>query len=343
MIGFIEKRKHDKLRTLLSSFADDEVSEGERRDVETHLAQCTECAAELASIRGMSQLMGRLPEIALPRSFRLTQAPAPSHKPAYGVWTGTFATAAAAVLLVFLLVGDAMGLVTQSPVQLERSQRQESSAPAAPMAPAAAPAPGDMQRSSAEPAMALESAPSAAASSAAAPMAPAPELAPASAIEETTSPAGGSHEADSSSEPEPAAAVVAPTTAMTIDATPTAEIGIATTMGLAAIEPEPAPSVAETDMAKAESSLQQSDAPKESLSFATSQPEQASAPVGTGLPELGSDGAGAARGSTINQNSSEEETAGLSLPVRQLQVASAAVLVVLLTTTIAVYRRRRLP
>jgi len=139
VIRFLDRRKHDRLRTLLSSFTDEEVSEGKKRQVEAHLAQCPECSTEFASIRSMSQLMGRLPEIALHRSFVLTQAPAPVRQSSYWLWSGSLATVAAAVLLVFLLVGDAFGLVTQSPMPLRESRSQPAIAPAAaPMAPAPA-------------------------------------------------------------------------------------------------------------------------------------------------------------------------------------------------------------
>lgn len=320
--------------------------------MEAHLAQCPECAAELASIRSLSQLMGRLPEMALPRSFALTEAVltrASAHlrRPGYGVWTGTFATAAAAVMLVFLLVGDAMGLVTQSPTQVERFQTQEFSAPAAPAAPAPAP-PIAALRSASEtvqpgdpglPAPAAPAASAPAAPAAPAPIAaPAPEVSSASVAEESGTPG----EASASLELEPAAAGAAPATAMTVEGTPPAETDVSQAMGLAAIEPETAATAADGELEKAESSLQQSDAAAVSQDMADSQPESAPAPADAGQPEPSDGGTRAAAQPPLVQDATTEETAAISLPVRQLQVALTAAFVVLLTTTFAIYRRRRL-
>lgn len=383
MIGFLERRKHDRLRTLLSSFADGEVSEGERRDVESHLAGCPECVAEVAAIRSMSLIMGRLPEIALPRSFVLTQAPAPLRQPAFGVWTGTLATAAAAVLLVFLLVGDAVGLVTQAPRTRQEFSAQQAFSVAAPAAPAAAPAPPTAELRSAAapgvpgltgnpgasasptptenalvapslaaapaPAPAAPAAPAAAAPAPAAPSqpAPAPELALAT-VEEPTQAAGDTGEADVSSEQAPLAAA-APAAATTLDAEPTAGAAIQSRAAAETQEEIQAPPSAEAllpepSVGPDDENLAKTDAiPADSEASAESQSGPAPLPT-PGTPDLlESATAGATAQAPHLQDDTEFEPTGIALPLRSLQIAVAAVLIVLLAATVAMYRRRRLP
>ena len=395
MIGFLERRKHDRLRALLSSFADAEVNESETRDVETHLAHCAECAAELASIRGMSQLLRGLPELALPRSFVLSHAPAPVRQAAYGLWTGTFATAAAAVLLVVLLVGDAVGLVTQSPLAAGELRTPETFAPAAavaPAAPAAAPAPPTAAlRSASSPAGPTEltaevqdtlAAPSlpapalaAPAPAASAPAPPTPDTAPALADVSGFAGAAAEAPAEAVSSQASAPAAAAPAAATTLEAAPTpgtevqplAQAEILATpdanmfrtltdpLPLSESPPEsseeaPAPETAAAPVqelvAKSEAGGRQPDAALESQSKASLQPQPAPAQVDTSLSALSSDAAPPAEAPPIPALAPKDTSGvapGIPIPLRQLQVATAAVLAVLLAATISMYRRRRRP
>ncbi|MCH8870832.1 MAG: zf-HC2 domain-containing protein [Chloroflexi bacterium] len=403
MIGFLERRKHDRLRTLLSSFADAEVSESETRDVETHLAHCAECAAELASIRGMSQLLRGLPELALPRSFVLSHAPAPVRQAAYGLWTGTFATAAAAVLLVVLLVGDAVGLVTQSPLAAEELRTREAFAPAAavaPAAPAAAPAPPTAAlRSASSPAGPTEltaevqdtlAAPSlpapalaAPAPAASAPAPPTPDTAPALADVSGFAGAAAEAPAEAVSSQASAPAAAAPAAATTLEAAPTpgtevqplaqAEI-LATpdanmfrtltdplplsesppesseeTPALESavpIAPETVAAPVQELVAKPEAGGRQPDAALESQGRAAPQPQPAPAQVDTSQSALSTDAAPPAEAPSIPAlapKDSSRVAPGIPIPLRQLQVATAAALAVLLAATISMYRRRHRP
>ena len=113
MIGFLESRRHARLQRLLSAYLDGEVSDSERAGVDTHLAGCESCRSELATLRATVDLLGSLPQIAPSRSFALAQEPEPvrSFEPLF--WTARAVAPIAAVLLVALVVGDSVGLITQ--------------------------------------------------------------------------------------------------------------------------------------------------------------------------------------------------------------------------------------
>jgi anti-sigma factor RsiW len=50
--------KCDELEVLLHALIDDELDAGHAQDVETHVAGCSACAAQLASYRAMHEIMG---------------------------------------------------------------------------------------------------------------------------------------------------------------------------------------------------------------------------------------------------------------------------------------------
>lgn len=106
MIGFLGIGKHNRLRTLLSAYIDGEVGEAESKRVEEHLAGCRECVLELESLRATVGLLRELPELAVPRSYVLTEASAPLRVAYRLIPAAGLATSAAALLLVALLVGD---------------------------------------------------------------------------------------------------------------------------------------------------------------------------------------------------------------------------------------------
>ena len=137
MIGLPRIRRHARLRELLSAYIDGEVSASETLRVEEHLAGCQECQDELASLRSTVGLLRRLPELAVPRSFALSEAPQRRPTPTI-VWTARLATSVAAVLLVALLLGDIVGLVGQQRTLEDAVSRAEVQAPGAPAPMAAA-------------------------------------------------------------------------------------------------------------------------------------------------------------------------------------------------------------
>ena len=66
MSTFWQNRRHARVRTLLSSYIDGEVSASEARRVTAHLSGCDECVAELESLRATTMLLGRLPSLDTP-------------------------------------------------------------------------------------------------------------------------------------------------------------------------------------------------------------------------------------------------------------------------------------
>ena len=146
MIGFTVLGKHNRLRALLSSYVDGEVSPAEAGRVERHLAGCDECRRERDSLEATVGLLKQLPELQVNRSFTLQAEPVALPAPRPFAWATGLATSAAAVLLVALLLGDGTEILTQSrdvsPIQVEALQETAPAAvptPAAAMAAAAAP------------------------------------------------------------------------------------------------------------------------------------------------------------------------------------------------------------
>src|SRR5262245_36981737 len=76
-------------RTDLSAFIDGELSPRAVKSLESHLATCSQCAGEVASLRETRATLRSLPEAAAPRSFALTpemaRRPAPAPAATYGL------------------------------------------------------------------------------------------------------------------------------------------------------------------------------------------------------------------------------------------------------------------
>ena len=266
MIGLPRIRRHARLRELLSAYIDGEVSASETLRVEEHLAGCQECQDELASLRSTVGLLRRLPELAVPRSFALSEAPQRRPTPTI-VWTARLATSVAAVLLVALLLGDIVGLVGQQRQLEDAASRAAVQAPGAP-APLAA-VRGIPEAAAPE----LESAPALAAPPAPA-AAPAPAPSPAPAVSEPAQafapPAAPSPAAEAA--PSVAAAAAPSLGALAPAATPSPTADAARSLAAAAAAPAaPAPGPAPTP---APSELAQAFAPP-----AASSPTAAAAPA----------------------------------------------------------------
>ena len=195
MRELFDRFRHGKLRELLSSYIDDEVSDSERRRVERHLSTCEECRQELDSLRVTVTALRQLPEIQTARSFAISAEPQPVSDGLGWVLGVRLAASAAAVVLVGLILADVTGLLVQTdlPEWARQSDTAQSEAPAQPAAPApaafaptAAPAPASAPQAQAAPARpqaAVPAAPAAAAAqvATAAPAAPAPAPVPAMA------------------------------------------------------------------------------------------------------------------------------------------------------------------
>lgn len=143
VIGFLVSRKHNRLRALLSAYIDGQAGESEAKRVEEHLSGCEECRLELDTLRATVSLLRDLPELEVPRSFTLTEAQVsarPTPAIAWTAWTPRIAASAAALFLAALLVGDALGVLTQSEPAKDMVAPLVSRA-TAPEAPAPSPAP----------------------------------------------------------------------------------------------------------------------------------------------------------------------------------------------------------
>ena len=114
MLGIFAGRQHNKIRELLSAYIDGEVSEAEAAQVDEHLEQCDECRAEFDSLSSTVNLLIALPQLELPRSFVLTEEPAPTRAAFSFVWPTRVAAGMAAAFLLALLLGDFAGFITQS-------------------------------------------------------------------------------------------------------------------------------------------------------------------------------------------------------------------------------------
>ncbi len=60
---------HDEIRLLLSAYADEEVTDEERRFVEDHVGGCRDCRSQLAQMRTLKRTVHAAGDIELPYSF----------------------------------------------------------------------------------------------------------------------------------------------------------------------------------------------------------------------------------------------------------------------------------
>ena len=359
MIGLPGIRRHARLRELLSAYIDGEVSASETLRVEEHLARCQECRDELASLRSTVGLLRRLPELAVPRSFALSEAPQRRPTPTI-VWTARLATSAAAVLLVALLLGDIVGLVGQQRTLEDAVSRAEVQAPGAPapMAAAAqrpeaavrdipkatapelesAPAPAAPAPAAPAPAQAFAALPAPTPTAAAAPSLAAPAPAPAA-------PAPARVSAPAPAPPEPAQAF-APLAA----ATPTADAA----PSLAA--PAPAPAIAgaaapsDASIAPTQTPAEEPEIAAQELPTLTAEPDTARAlPAPAATPsvkeapaEVATPTSGAATSADEGREGVAEDD-GFSLPLWQVETALGGLFVIFALATFWIARRSRWP
>lgn len=74
-------RRHARYRDLVDAYADAELSPADAARMDTHLATCADCRAVVDSARVMKASVAALPEVAAPRSFRLTPAMVAPQRP----------------------------------------------------------------------------------------------------------------------------------------------------------------------------------------------------------------------------------------------------------------------
>lgn len=338
VIGFLRRRKHNRLQELLSAYIDGEASNSEVIEVEEHLSGCDECRIELDSLRATVGLLRGLPQFDVPRSFILTEAPAlVSQRPPPIVWTARLASSAAALLLLALLLGDAFGILSQTDLLREVSTTIQVELTATPSTASGQPGiPGQVQRSEpslAIPAPAATALPQPASRAVTAP--PTPNPTPQPPVQAAAAP-----EAPQAA-PAPALAAMAP--GATPSETPAPEMMVAAAPAAVA---ESDASISETPvpemMAAADDTTTVMSAAAVPEAATTPQPlEEKDADVGVVVtpqaaieePEefilLG----------PVNF-ATEQESKGISLPLRQLEIAVGALLAVLVLATLWVARRR---
>jgi hypothetical protein len=126
-----EKRKHRYVEVRLSAYVDHEVSDRERRRIETHLAHCPECRAELRALRWTVDLLHQAPPVKAPRRFVVREAdlarerqPVRRRAP---LPVTQWATAVVALLFVLVLGADLLagrGLPRAASTPLARGERE---------------------------------------------------------------------------------------------------------------------------------------------------------------------------------------------------------------------------
>jgi len=136
-----KRSEHERVRELLSTYIDGELSAEEATLVEKHLHECSACTQDLESLRQTVNLVRELPAVSLPRPFTISHLVVPERPWARGYVYLRGATALAALLLIVLLAGDLgfqylwaprMAAPAPAPMALEATvevQKEEIKAP----------------------------------------------------------------------------------------------------------------------------------------------------------------------------------------------------------------------
>lgn len=125
LFGRAEQRRHE----LLSAYVDGEVTAEEAREVEELLETSEDARRELAELQATVDLVRGLPELELPRPFALDAAP----EKRWTLWwpsvrTTGLATSVAAMLLVGLVAGDMLNVLEQARFGADDSEAMQDSA-----------------------------------------------------------------------------------------------------------------------------------------------------------------------------------------------------------------------
>ena len=117
MIELLKKffdRGHGRFLGMLSDYIDGELSDAELTKLEDHLASCPTCSEELESQRATVLMLRRMPEVEVPRSFRLAPVEAPYSQPSperpMFLWAMRVSTALAVVAFTLMIAGNVSGL-----------------------------------------------------------------------------------------------------------------------------------------------------------------------------------------------------------------------------------------
>ena len=315
LFGREDRRRHE----LLSAYVDGEVTAEEAREVEDLLASSEDARRELAELQATVDLVRGLPELEPPRSFALDAAP----KRRWTLWwpsvraTG-LATSVAAMLLVGLVAGDMLNVLEQSQITGSYESEDLESAPAAAIAPPAAPesAAAVANNAAERDESATESAPA--------------RMAPESAPQEA--------QPESSQDPAPAMQQDMAADAPQADATESSEEPqFAMQSAMPADAPQADAAESPEESVAAMQSAIPADAPQADAAEADKEPAVAMQQEST------EDGEVTEEGDVVDYYGIDDrEAEGFTLPLVELQVVLAIVVVVLVgATLVAVLRRRR--
>ena len=103
----LTRNKHQRWTEDLSAYLDDQLSPSVKEALEAHLVSCVSCRDDLESLRNVTMLLHRVPQVPVPRSYTLSEAPAKGL-----TWSVRYAaplrysTAVASLLLLAVVVGD---------------------------------------------------------------------------------------------------------------------------------------------------------------------------------------------------------------------------------------------
>lgn len=115
MFGKLRRRRHTRLRELLSAYLDGEVTEEERLQVDAHLEACVSCRGELEQLRGVVGLLRRMPQVEPRRSLALEPTAAVARALPRYLWALRTAAAATAAALALVVAADLSGVLPGDP------------------------------------------------------------------------------------------------------------------------------------------------------------------------------------------------------------------------------------
>lgn len=111
--------KHKRASSLLSAYLDNELKDGDRKLVESHLSTCGDCQQELESLKATVNLLKKTPIIAPQRSFAVQPEAKPRPRPVPPVWRPIPVPVIISVLLtVALFLGDILQFLPYSEKEL---------------------------------------------------------------------------------------------------------------------------------------------------------------------------------------------------------------------------------
>ena len=346
MIELLGIGRHDRLRTLLSSYVDGQVSSAETARVESHLSGCEECQRDLDNIRATVGFLRAMPDLQPSRSFYLNAVLEPVRRSWAVQWGGAVATAAAAAVFITLIAGDMTGLFEQTGLDVRNeAASDESTAVQAEMAVAS-------DTSAASPMAAFALAEPETESVAA------PQVASLSAQDEGSDESAFDAEAPTSAG---VTAMAAPAPAVSMRAEPVEEsaakmqtdteserqdepmegadlmpyAGSETSVVDLSIDVKKVLSESSIELLKTSDTSVDPPAPE----VASSDGDDVSAPDDAAAPqqlEFASDA-----GIAVIAEVSDEDSTSIAMPLRQLQIAAGAMLAVIVAATLGILLRRR--